>query len=147
MTDPPKVNDHRQLTVRQLPRLLTGDPRRHRIQPLIDAACTASDFARDWRNRHIAHRSLDRAIDSSAPDLEFASRELVERAIRALDNLFQEIQRAYFNSTLGFADIGSDGDADALLYVLFDGVLAREARAERFRIGEPVPDDWADRNV
>jgi hypothetical protein len=147
LTDPVRVGGHRQLTVRQLTFLIPDGQVRGRIEPLVSAACDASAFARDWRNRHIAHRSFERATNPSARSLEHASRASVESAIGALDRVMNEVQLIYFDAEMGFDGGGGVGDAGDLLRVLEDGQRAREASDERFRRGEPLPEDLVERTA
>jgi hypothetical protein len=147
LTDPRKVGGHRQLTVRQLSDLIPEGTARDRVEPLVSAACDASAFARDWRNRHIAHRSFERATNPLSRALEHASRASVEDAIGALDRVMNEVQLVYFDAEMSYDGVGGVGDAGDLLLVLNDGVRARDAREERLRCGDPLPEDWAARTV
>ena len=106
-----------------------------------------SKFARDWRNRHIAHRDLARAISEHAEPLMPASRAMVKEVLEALSNLLNAVAQHYLDTTT-FFDAGTySGDAQSLLYVLDDGISAEKARSERFQCGNPTPDDLKRRNL
>jgi hypothetical protein len=51
---------------------------------LVETAESKSKFCRDWRNRHIAHRDLDLAMNKSAKELETASISLVDEALASI---------------------------------------------------------------
>jgi AbiU2 len=67
MTDEPTVGRRRRdtLTIRRLPLLVTGTPIEDQIKQLAHVADSKARFARDWRNRHIAHRDLRLALMDS----------------------------------------------------------------------------------
>ena len=59
LTDAPK----KRLTVKQLPNLCRDDESvREELEKRIADAVSATRFARDWRNRRIAHRDLETAL-------------------------------------------------------------------------------------
>lgn len=137
LTDPPKVSGHHQLTIQRLPGLHPSPE----IRTLADSAVAAAAFARDWRNRHIGHRSLARAVDPAARPLAHASRASVEEALGALDELLNAIHEKFFGGGISFDVPGGPGDVNDLVGVLDDGVRMREAREERFRTGKLLPED------
>lgn len=145
LTDPTKVMGHKQLTIRRLPQYLAGVPIAGAVVKLVDEAVSRTEFARDWRNRRIGHHSLARAIDPHARDLAFASPELVTTALVAIGAPLIAVHRHFIDDGLSFDIPGGPGDADDLVAVLDDGLRAREARDERFRRREPLPEDLAPR--
>ena len=82
MTDPPKTGGDN-LTVRRLPALCKDFPQlRSEVERLSEEATEAAEFARQWRNKRIAHTDLKRATTPSATTLTKASRQ---NAVEALD--------------------------------------------------------------
>ena len=55
----------------------------------IADALVATEFCRDWRNRHIAHRDLQLALKQGAEPLKPASRSKVREALEALKRLHE----------------------------------------------------------
>lgn len=143
ITDPPRVGSHHQLTIQRLSGLHQGPE----IQTLVDSAVEASAFARDWRNRHIGHRSLARAVDPAARPLAHASHASVETALGVLDDLFNAIHVKHFDGGISFDVPGGPGDVEDLVGVLADGVRVGEAREERFRTGQLLPEDIIQRGT
>lgn len=110
-----------------------------KVQTKVNAAINACEFARDWRNRHVAHLDLDHALDNSAKPLAHASRLKVKEALAALDAVLNEVSQHHLDST-SFFDTGGE-DAENLLYVIHDGLAAGKARQERLRAGKYTQDD------
>lgn len=52
------------------------------VARLAAEACSACQFARDWRNPRLAHRDLALALDQGAQPLAGVSRQDVERALK-----------------------------------------------------------------
>jgi hypothetical protein len=136
LTDPPKSAGKNNLTVQRLPALITDAEFRIEIQNLVDVAIDATAFARDWRNRHIAHKDLALALSEGAEPLAPASRKHVKDALLAVSRILQRINEFYFKSDLYFGPIAEPYGALALLYVIRDGVEAEERRQQRLRSGK-----------
>jgi len=142
LTDPPRSAGRQNLTVSQLPVLVDDLTLREQLEALLTEAQSKTQFARDWRNRHIAHRDLAKALGAGAEPLARASRNHVDEALRALAKVLNGVNEFYLKSNLVFDVIAPMTGSVALLYVLRDGLAAREKRSERLRAGRPNPDDW-----
>jgi hypothetical protein len=116
------------LSVRRLERATAGGPAARAVQPLCDVALLACEFAKDWRNRRLAHRDLELALGQPVQPLAAASRAAVKAALAALSELLNAVSRHYLDSTTMFEFSTDRGDALALLYILRDGL---EFDAER----------------
>src|SRR6185503_12931063 len=55
LTDPPASAGRNNLTLAQLPLAIADPILRDSVIDLLAAARSESEFARDWRNRHLAH--------------------------------------------------------------------------------------------
>ena len=141
LTDAADVGGRRNLTVRALPALCEDPILRERVSQLVDDAVAVSAFARDWRNRHIGHRDLTLAVDSTAKPLSPASRSDVSAALAALHSVFNEITERMFDSTLADDVVTPDTGAEALLYVIRDGLEVEDARRKRIESGQITQDD------
>jgi hypothetical protein len=95
---------------------------------LIDDAAILTEFARDWRNRHIAHRDLKLALEQASAPLADASREDVKKALSATAAVLNEVAAHYTDSQTAFDFGGPLGGSVSLLYVLGIGSRAREER-------------------
>lgn len=147
LTDPRLVGKHEQLTVQRLPDFVADSVLRKRLTLVVRAAVRTTAFARDWRNRHIGHRSRKRALDPNARPLTRASRKDVTEALRALAAVFELIHEEYLGGGASVDIRGGPGDAEDLLVVLDEGVHAIEAREERFNTGNLLPEDMAPRRA
>jgi hypothetical protein len=142
MTDRTRAGGYEQLTVRRLPQLFTEDRMVRELKSAINKAVRATKFARDWRDRHIGHRSRARALDPSARPLAPASRAHVVKALDRLSSVLQIVFEARFGGGMDFSVAGGSGDAEDVLSVVQLGVLARNAREARFASGELIQEDY-----
>lgn len=141
ITDRTSVAGRPALTVRRLPDLVENAEVKQEIESLVADALTATAFARDWRNRQIAHRDLALALSNRAEPLAFASRARVSAALTSLDKIIQRISAHFFRADLSFELIAPLGDAADLLRVLGDGLSAERARMARLLEGKPLVED------
>jgi hypothetical protein len=146
ITDPPKSVGKDNLSVARIPNLLNGDLKES-VQQLVKTAADATEFARDWRNRHLAHRDLSHAMDPSALPLEEASRAHVREALEAIVAVMNKVEVAFENSSTFYSEARYSNGVVGLLYTLDDGVRFDEQRNERLKAGEPLPDDYARKNL
>ena len=133
------------LTIQRLPMLIDRVNARATVETKVQAALASCAFARDWRNRHIAHSDLDLKVSDTAQPLEFASRQCVNQALASLSDVLNTVAAEYLDSTSFFDTL--DGDALALLYVIDDGLRADKQRRERLRKGIYDPEEFKQRDV
>lgn len=131
------------LSIRGLPPFITKPEVRETIQGSIVAALTRSEFARDWRNRHIAHKDLKLALADGAEPLISASRAAVKDALAAIADVLNTLSREYLDSTTMLEGLGAYRGAESLLYVLDGGLRAEQERRDRLETGEHRVDDYA----
>ncbi len=145
LTDPPVTAKKQNLTIQRLPTLIDRVSSKGIVETKVEAALASCAFARDWRNRHIAHSDLDLKVSDTARPLEFASRQCVSQALSSLSEVLNSVATAYSDSNTFFDTL--DGDAIALLYVIDDGLRAEEQRCERLRKGVYDPDEFKQRDI
>ena len=61
ITDASATGGKTNLTIRNLPSLISDAATKAKVAGLADTAIKAPDFCRDWRNRHIGHTDLQLA--------------------------------------------------------------------------------------
>lgn len=146
LTDPPQTMGKDNLTLQRLPALV--DPTiRAEVTVLLEACLTKSGFARDWRKRHIAHGDLRLALrDKAAQPLAPASRRDVKDVLAAIAALLNRIELHYKDSEVQY-ELHPLGNAEALLYVLRDGIEAEEERMERIKSGKYTRKDLERRPI
>ena len=109
------------------------------IEDLVAQASEKCEFARDWRNRRIAHRDLHLAMGAGAKPLARANRQTVDEAIAAIDTALGALERHYRKTTVIF-DLPR-ANAVQMLHTLRDGLEAAERRMARIKSGRPCPHD------
>jgi AbiU2 len=112
-----------------------------KLATLLAIALKASEFCRDWRNRYIAHRDLSLALNALAEPLAEASKKQMDEALKALSDVPNAVGIYYKKSETRFDMAARHGGAVNLLYVLYDGAKAQDARAKRLEAGEPSEED------
>ena len=143
LTDSPKSAGKENLSFRRLPPLLTTKTIRDEIDAKLLALATATEFARDWRNRKLAHGDLALALSRVTTPLAPASRAHVKEALTAMGDVLNAVALHYFGSTTMFEFVGepSAGGGGSLLYYLQTGKEAEQQRRERIRLGTYTPED------
>jgi hypothetical protein len=131
------------LTVKRLPSLISDSALRGQIQTLVNEAVKATAFARDWRDRHIAHRDLALTLKKGAKPIATASRNDINQALQAVSHVLERIHHFYFESELRLARVTEAlaNDAVSLLYVIREGLEAEEKRRQRIRERRIEPED------
>ena len=69
LTDRPETGRKPNLTVKRFPALVDDPDVRNEVEGLVNRADEKTAFARDWRNRRIAHRDLQLALGGGAEPL------------------------------------------------------------------------------
>jgi hypothetical protein len=147
LTDPHKSVGKENLTIQAIPYLVSDRDIAQTIFNLIEVAIRTSEFCRDWRNRRIAHRDLKLAIEEGITPLKPASHEKVKQALNSIAEVLNAVSEYYTGSTTVFDIGGYSRGAMSLLYVLHEGVTAREERLERIKRGEIRKGDFEPRNL
>jgi hypothetical protein len=148
LTDPAKVAGKSTVTVQALPELCQDKALRVEVSGRVEAAVEATKFARDWRNRVIAHRELELAQQhKSAKALARASRVQVSAALSAIHGVLNHISETLLGSTLADEVASLHSGSIALLHVIKDGLETADERRKRIRNGQPEPRDLKARAI
>lgn len=143
LTDRPEIGGRKNLSFQSLPALVNDLVLKQRTIDLVAEALTKAAFARDWRNRYLAHRDLSLALGRAKP-LEAASRATTRAALDSLAAVLNEIDGHYNDSTTKFdLVITPYGGALTLLHILDDGVYEDDQRRQRFDSGAPLQRDYS----
>jgi hypothetical protein len=145
LTDPPKSVGRPNLTLQRLSPAVPNESVRAEVDSALTIAKRLCEFSRDWRNRRIAHQSLDLAIGNGAEPLHPASRKSVKDALEGLSRVLNVVSLHYFQSTTFFDFRNASGGAAELIYVLDDGLRLNDERRKRLQSGSPLPEDWKPR--
>ncbi len=125
LTDHPGGPSQERVTVLRYKPLVMGLPIQAAVHAAVDSAVSATLFARDWRNRLIAHRDFLHAQDPAATPLEPASRASVEVALKAIHDLMQILEGYFCDAGVAYeVTTSAHGGAWDLLYHLDGGLEA-----------------------
>ena len=128
LTDPPVMRGHQNLTFGRYVPLVADLPIRGEMHAALDRVEAGTRFARDWRNRLLAHRDYPHAQDPAAKPLEPGSRADVEDALAAIRDLMQIPEHHFLGSATSYERTqGAPGGACDLLYWLESGLEAQRS--------------------
>lgn len=120
LTDPASTMGKANLTLRRLADSIPDSDLCSEVQALIKSVKERTKFARDWRNRRLAHKEL---ATSDAKPLEEASRRHVEEALAAIRQVMNCIEKHYQKSHVTYeSSIEALGGVESLLRVLRKGL-------------------------
>jgi AbiU2 len=137
LTDSPKSVGRENLTIRNLPALVGDSALKQELLALLDQVERKTQFCRDWRNRHFAHRDLMLSTQhTSATPLEAVTKEKFFAALRAVSDVLNAMERFYYRGGCSFEDIAAHNGAGTLLHILGLGIEARERMREQIAKGD-----------
>jgi hypothetical protein len=133
------------LTFQQLPELIDDAVLRDEIAAEVSAAVARASFAKEWRNKRIAHRDLAHSLDKAPSPLPPASLTDVADVLHELANILNDIEGHYCNATTLYERSPITHGVLSLLYTLRDGLRREELRQKHIEAtGEYRPEDWDD---
>ncbi len=136
LTDPPKLRRFENLTLLRLPEAFKDREVGPEVRKLVDLAKSRAEFAREWRNRRIAHRDLPLALNLKAEPLPGVSRQHVEKVLASMRDVMNLLHRKYLGGDVGFEHFLAHDDADSLVYHLSLASWTEERKRGRLRSGE-----------
>ncbi len=129
-TDREQTMGRDNLTIQRMPPLMEVTIK-DELKRLVDLAVDKTGFARDWRNRRLAHSDLALALNPAVQPLATSSRHDVEDALAALRDVMNCVESHYVGCPVSYEHaIEPLGGATSLLAYLQRG---REAREKHFR--------------
>jgi hypothetical protein len=142
LTDPSQSVGKANLTLTRLEGAVQDSTLSLEIRNLVAQAKTDAEFARVWRNRHLAHSDLALAVDERATPLPGVSREGMERVLASVRAVLNKIEEHCFSSEVAFSDLPAHADAESLAYYLKIAVNAEIRQRERLLQGHLLPEDF-----
>ena len=124
LTDPALTGRNKNLSLKQLPDLISDQEIKEEVERLIQAADLASEFQRDWRNRRISHNDFD--VKSGSKTLESATLEKMNKAIDAIHAPIRHIGLKMMDTEMHDEVIGAVSSEISLLQTLYVGMDVRE---------------------
>lgn len=114
MTDPPTTGRKKNLTVQSLPPLISDTELQGEVQNLCDKALVAAEFAREHRNKRIAHQDEDYLSNRNSDPLSGISSALVEKMLAALRAVLNCLNLHFRDSTVRSTDIHTFAEDDVI---------------------------------
>jgi hypothetical protein len=139
LMDPPYSNNNKarsNLTLQNLPLLVEDANLKAQVEGLCRKASNEVEFARDWRNRYIAHRDLKLAMSDSATPLPAVELKQINNVLALYEAILNVISLHYQDTESKFGLASRHGGAVELIYLLDDGLKAHKAQQERLLAGE-----------
>ncbi len=134
LVDNPKHSKQSRLTLSALPDLVDCGIQKVVRQHLEEVRKNVG-FCRDWRDRLLAHRDLDLAVEQGAKPLKLRSRKNVEEMLSSISEMLNVIAEYYTQSSLSFKLTRYTG-AERLLRVLHLGLMMEQRRKSQMDAGE-----------
>lgn len=136
LTDSPITGQKKNLSIGQFLKLIKDKALIANLKQKIDLAILKTQFARDWRNRIIAHSDFELAMNKSAKPLEIASRNKVKEAIESICEVLNDVSSNLMDSTTGYDYLLTAGGATSLLYFVNKGLRADDEMRKRMESGK-----------
>ena len=108
ITDPIKTLGKYNITIQLFPEHVEKEIRSS-IAEQVESIISDSSFCRDRRNRIISHIDKDLALNQSVKPLEPANRNRVNALLKKFQELFNSIERHYFDSEVYFGFARPEG--------------------------------------
>lgn len=132
------------LTFQRLPDLISDGEVKASIAKRVAALLTLAAFAKEWRNKRLAHRDLAHALNKAPAKLPPATLGDVWVVLREMAGILNEVEHRYCKSETWYESPITHG-VMSLLYTLRDGLRREEVRLDRLNAtGEYRPEDWDD---
>jgi hypothetical protein len=147
LTDPSEMGKFKNLTLQNLPGLITDAKLKQKIGPLVKKILEQSEFCREWRNKLVAHRDLDAAINGTADQISGGSRDQVNAVLKTMAELLNAIELHFKEATTAYDFDSSYQGAKNLLLFLDDGIKRHDERRARIRNRQGTPEDFAQREI
>ncbi|MBC3883780.1 AbiU2 domain-containing protein [Undibacterium griseum] len=144
ITDPAQQGKKRNLSIHSLTDAISDIELKSKVTASIARASEKCAFARDWRNRFIAHADFDLALDDSAKPLATASRLQVREALEAIEEVLNTVSMAFHNSATRFSDMAILNSGEDLIYLLEFALRKKEEQEGRITSGQYTEEDLAD---
>jgi AbiU2 len=126
LVDDPGNDDKAVLTVLRIKRFVRDTPIARDVWKHIKTVVKASEFARNWRNKRVAHRNLKHVLGQSEQPLNAGSRDDVERALDAFRDLYNRIHAHYLRLHMDFELPGRRQSVPVICYISLRKVAMRK---------------------
>lgn len=112
------MGKNKNLTIQSLPPLISDTALQGEVQNLCDRALVAAEFAREHRNKRIAHQDHDYHTNRSSTPLSGISRKLIEEMLAALRAVLNRLDLHFRDTTVMYEDFVDESGARLLVHKL-----------------------------
>ena len=147
LTDWPETGGQKNLTFRNFSDLIQDVEFKKEIAALTNEIITHTKFAKQSRNKRIAHLDLKLAINGTAEEVESGSREQVKHSLELMTKLMNTVAQHFGVTPTAFNMATRSNGAIGLIYLLDEGLRERAKQIERLEKGEMHKDDFPARDL
>jgi hypothetical protein len=138
LTDPESTGKSKNLSIRRLINFSHEANFSRQLNKEIDHCIYYSKYARDWRNKMLAHDDLARALDPLSFPIKKHSRACMQNTVNSMVDVFNMAHKEIFGSRYDFDYLVPLGDKQALLYALHDSKTLQDHIPEWKKQGNPL---------
>jgi len=95
LSDPAQQGIYENLSIRRLPELIPDDDFRLKVESEVSKAVRACEFARVWRDKRLAHNSVDIATGQKLISHPDVVRDTVSKGIAAIGDVLRLVAKHY----------------------------------------------------
>lgn len=122
LTDSPENKSQQNLSIRAIAPSISDSTIRAQVKGAVKAALADTKFARDHRNKRIAHTDLLHVQGRAAKPLPPASREKIKAGLESICAVLEILNGHYRQSVMLYDDLIYDGGAGSVVRLLKDGL-------------------------
>ena len=141
LTDPPRQGAFENLSLLCLSDAIPDSQVAAEVADLTASAVLAASFAREYRNKRLAHNDLTHALEQAEP-LSLGSRQDVEDALSSFVVVLNTLNSHYAGATLLYREVSGLGDAESLVHDLALAARVEAQRRTRLEAGTSLPEDF-----
>lgn len=117
LTDPSTTGRNKNISIKCLSNYVDTRIEKEKLEKLIHSAIKKSQFARNHRNKRLAHKDLEFTL-SKSKKLDPYDREDIETALHEIRTVMNYIENVYRNHTVIFENFITDEDSNDLIEAL-----------------------------
>lgn len=122
LTDPAMTGKKPNLSISAIPPIISDLQVRAQVESAVAAALIDAEFAREHRNKRIAHNDLVHIQGLAASPLSPASRLKIKAALSSVCAVLEILNGHYRQSVMLYDDLIYDGGAGSVVHLLENGL-------------------------
>lgn len=122
LTDPAMTAGKSNLSISAIPPIISDPQVRARVESAVATALVDAEFAREHRNKRIAHNDLVQIQGLAASPLSPASRQKIEAGLSSICAVLEILNGHYRQSVMMYDDLIFGGGSGSVVRLLEDGL-------------------------